>query len=435
MAIINQRVPSTLSTMDEHEQSMSSFLPLNSSTTKAPLSPKRTTITTQSRLPLRHRSTFGVNNSLIGATLTWFFLGIASICTTKILLMKSGDFAVPPLVLTLQQFVLGGTFLRIYLGMIGKVRPLPPFSSISGQQQDSILIDLVLAGLFNGLDFLASNTSFSHSSATFVETIKSSEPITTTAIALLFGIDQLRLPEAISLGVLISGVLFATVGNALSSGDAPIAAAAASAASTSLHHSIKTALVAMTANVCFAMRAKCQKVVRASPQGRKLDDINLMMQMQQVGALLLLLPFIVFELPEMMVRCMEKGISSYYIALSIGNAFAFCMYTLASCFVLTQLSVFQHTGLGCVRRMMAIVFTSIQFGVPMTPFDIVGVVLCFSGFCSFSHYRNKLAPLKATTSGKVETAMLLPHNGHGNDPAAAAIRKSNRKLKQEDFDS
>jgi drug/metabolite transporter (DMT)-like permease len=70
--------------------------------------------------------------------------------------------------------------------------------------------DLELAGLFNALDFLASNTSFSHSAASFVETIKASEPITTTAIAL---IDKLRFPEAVSLGVLVSGVLCSTFGN------------------------------------------------------------------------------------------------------------------------------------------------------------------------------------------------------------------------------
>jgi hypothetical protein len=73
--------------------------------------------------------------------------------------------------------------------------------------------DLVLAGLFNALDFLASNTSFSHSAASFVETIKASEPITTTAIALFFGIDKLRFPEAASLGVLVSEVLCSTFGN------------------------------------------------------------------------------------------------------------------------------------------------------------------------------------------------------------------------------
>jgi hypothetical protein len=41
--------------------------------------------------------------------------------------------------------------------------------------------DFILAGLFNALDFLASNTAFSQSAASFVETVKASEPITTTA--------------------------------------------------------------------------------------------------------------------------------------------------------------------------------------------------------------------------------------------------------------
>jgi hypothetical protein len=130
------------------------------------------------------------------AIIAWYIVGVVSIVTTKVLLT---DWQVPPLVVTFQQLSSGSCVLWLYLLVFqGGAQPWP-WDNIQGKKSSSSLCidagpvdtniskmpmrhyDFILAGLFNALDFLASNTAFSQSAASFVETVKASEPITTTA--------------------------------------------------------------------------------------------------------------------------------------------------------------------------------------------------------------------------------------------------------------
>ena len=245
----------------------------------------------------------------------------------------------------------------------------------------------------HNIDFLASNTSFTHSSATFVETIKASEPITTTLLAIWWGIDRLGRFETLSLTLLISGVLMSTYANAT-------AASSASAHSTttdgtedgpSLNDSIKTCLTVMTANLCFAFRAMSQKLLRSSHSGsaQNLDDFNLLFRMQQTGAASLIGPVLLFQYDTLWQVLFGRPsfVFRYYMGLSLVNAWAFATYSLASCYILSRISVVQHSGFGCLRRMFAIVTTSIAFGVPISGMGALGILMCVVGFSGFTHFR------------------------------------------------
>lgn len=74
-------------------------------------------------------------------------------------------------------------------------------------------------------------------------------------------------------------------------------------------------------------------------------------------------------------------------------------YSLASTFVLTRISVVHHAVLNCVRRIFAVVVTSIIFGVPMTIVGALGVLTSVSGFLSFTHFKQqrKLKPKPIST--------------------------------------
>jgi hypothetical protein len=134
------------------------------------------------------------------AIIAWYIVGVVSIVTTKVLLT---DWQVPPLVVTFQQLSSGSCVLWLYLLVFqGGAQPWP-WDNMKGNKSSSSSslcidagpvdtsatiskipmkhYDFILAGLFNALDFLASNTAFSQSAASFVETVKASEPITTTA--------------------------------------------------------------------------------------------------------------------------------------------------------------------------------------------------------------------------------------------------------------
>ena len=420
----------------------------------------------------------------------WYSVGVMSICTTKLLVTPPppqsepspshdgsdearnsrssiiSGFGVPPILLTFQQLLLGSLWIRYYLLMFGgdsgadgsPIQPISFYPSTARQQHQQqatttpprpsptatispttavspnrsnatvpeFCYDLLLAGIFNGCDFLLSNFSFSHSAASFVETIKASEPITTTFIAIVFGIDTLHNKrETASLILLIVGVICATMGNGSDGGnntnddddgdDDP---------SSSSSWSIYTCIIVMSANICFALRARSQKVLRKSDYPiHVLNDSNLLMYIQQIGALFMLLPLVIlFQIPTLLssvslvckefitfcsilkhVLFLPVGSSTTsmiylqfqqlvvwkYVVLSLFNSACFTTYSLASCYVLSKVSVVQHTGLNCVRRICAIVLTSIAFGVPITSMESFGIVLCFTGFTCFTYYRQQ----------------------------------------------
>ena len=377
------------------------------------------------------------------ALMAWFGVGVLAICTTKLLLSTPiAEGGVPsPLCLTFQQMLLGSHMLKWVLRARGFLQPWPSKSSSSSsssaaaESRDNVLeshdthdgthngiapiprfvwwkpttyyyyisdlptviadalygIDyLVLTGLFNGLDFLASNTSFSHSSATFVETIKASEPITTSALAIWWGLDRLGNMETLSLTLLIAGVLLSTYANATATA---AASTTTDPATDSIADSVKTCLTVMTANLCFAFRAMCQKLLRNTTSwgsSQKLDDFNLLCRMQQTGAASLLGPVLLFQhntLLQMLFGRPTWHVFGYYVGLSLVNAWAFATYSLASCYILSRISVVQHAGLGCLRRMLAILVTSVAFGVPISSMGALGIVTCVVAFCSFTHFR------------------------------------------------
>ena len=73
--------------------------------------------------------------------------------------------------------------------------------------------DLIMAGIYFTLGFLTTNLSFQRAAASYVETIKAAEPITSAAVAVLWGIETLSSQEVTSLTAIVTGVLLSTYGN------------------------------------------------------------------------------------------------------------------------------------------------------------------------------------------------------------------------------
>lgn len=64
-------------------------------------------------------------------------------------------------------------------------------------------------------------------------------------------------------------------------------------------------------------------------------------------------------------------------------------HSLASTYVLSRLTVIHHAALNCCRRLFAIIITSFIFGVSISPLGMLGILVSFSGFMSFTHYKWK----------------------------------------------
>jgi drug/metabolite transporter (DMT)-like permease len=388
-------------------------------------------------------------SSLFIAVLLWYSLGVISIGTSKLLLMPrhDGTSGVPPLFLTFQQLIIGSSLLRCmlqlrFMGSSG----LQAWPSASGTSMDTnsvlqtqerytyfdnknrnrnkspshspsssstyyqSLLDLpstlnpslLKAGVYFSFGFLATNFGFSGSSASFVETIKAAEPITSASVAVLWGIESLSRSETASLGVIVAGVLLSTLGNSAGSHNSSTTVAedgSSAAATTNFAESVQVCLIVMAANLCFSFRGLYQKIFRASSEGstQVVDDINLQFRMQQIGACLLVIPVILFESSTILQLLWNSskayggmipiGVMWQYIALALVNGCAFASYNLASTFILSRISVVHHAALNCLRRIFAIIVTSVVFAVPITFMGAFGIIVSVVGFLSFTHYK------------------------------------------------
>ena len=132
-------------------------------------------------------------------TIIWYITGITCVTTTKILL--SNDLLLP-LTICLAQF----SATTVLCNLLLTSSPFPPPGLPPLRIPRTARTHLGLAALFFALGFVLTNLSFSLSTASFTETIKAAEPLTSAAIALLYNVDVLPLYEAISLAFIVAGV-------------------------------------------------------------------------------------------------------------------------------------------------------------------------------------------------------------------------------------
>jgi len=326
----------------------------------------------------------------------WYILGVFSITSSKILMSSMN---IRPFWLTCQQFVVGIGFLNVIIMndfltefSSKNLKSSPKFSfqnlSFSSSSKKSINskafpTQLFLVALFFALGFLTTNLSFNDTTPSLVETIKAAEPITSAVLATLWGIETLSYQEVASLIVIVCGLVLST----MSTVNKP-------SFSSTFHISISTILFILASNLCFSFRGLYQKLLRdlTSFQVEHFPDEILQYRMQQIGFLCLLVPTIIIDMPTILSQLFKSNsVSSFslltYIILSLLNGIAFASYNLASTFVLTRLSVVHHAALNCLRRVFAIVTTSLAFNVPITIVSTIGILISVLGFMSFTHFK------------------------------------------------
>lgn len=387
----------------------------------------------------------------------WYCLGIISIATSKILLSTH---RVPPLLLTLQQLLIGMILLRTLLYYMqtnhtangGKdsdvdneytlhpkgLQPVPlqvntntamksdcevgiykrkssnEETIIATQNRSSSGIlsallalanpsssainhrihnQLLLSSIYFTIGFLLTNVGFRTGSAAFVETVKAAEPITSAATAVFWGIERLGPKEVASLGGIIIGVALSTLGHGGSS-STPSSGNELIPSSSSPQSLLTSSCIVLLANLCFSFRGLHQKLFRQTPQGNTMviDDMNLQFRMQQIGFLLLSIPAVLgnIHLPS---RLIYEGLAFRYLLryflLCVVNGVAFASYNLSSTMILSRISIVHHAALNCIRRVFAIVVTSIVFGLKITFLQIVGIICSVCAFFSYIHFKSK----------------------------------------------
>lgn len=434
------------------------------------------------------------------AVMLWYFLGVVSIASSKVLL---SNFSVPPMILTMQQLLIGMTLLRSLLlmqsssaisspwvsrqedeknavvektrekqkmALLGGLRPVPleggnleqdtagmgkfkrkssnakydadlqpsrhpglipaillllfsfvtkqpkllkenSSSACNGIPNDKkprntsphLHTQLFLAAIYFALGFLITNYGFQSGSAAFVETVKAAEPITSATTAVAWGIERLGGEEVGSLVGIVVGVILSTLGNSGSgSGNSNLPV-------ENLHSGnslVVNCVIVMLANLCFSFRGLHQKLFRATPQGKPsvMDDLNLQYRMQQIGVLLIITLIMLTGKLSLLIAKVKYALGGivyagepsqsfqellYYLLLALVNGLAFTSYNLASTYILTRISVVHHAALNCIRRVFAIVMTSIVFGLTITFLQGVGIAISVGAFFAYSHFKIK----------------------------------------------
>jgi len=270
------------------------------------------------------------------------------------------------------------------------------FALVQTSNRSHIHNQLFLASIYFTLGFLFTNFGFQSGSAAFVETVKAAEPFTSATVAVLWGIERLGKEEVTSLTGVVAGVVLSTLGHRGSGGKA--AAANGDALEIPSQSLATKCLIVMLSNLCFSFRGLHQKLFRATPQGNAsiVDDLNLQYRMQQIGVLMLILPTILGNTSWALIKLKSVSIGGSvtkqaieYILLSLVNGLAFTSYNLASTHVLTRISVVHHAALNCIRRIFAIVVTSMMFGLKITLLQVAGIGIAVSGFFSYIHFKMK----------------------------------------------
>ena len=273
----------------------------------------------------KRKGKWSFNNSRIEipvAVLLWYLLGVLSISTTKVLLTDYQHLGMTPLFLTVQQLFIGAFFLRLWIFVKNGIPPHPmpmpmsmpmpmPISfkqivySFSEQKANNIGYNkLFLSATFFTLGFWLTNLSFSGADASFVETIKASEPISSAGLAVWYGLEVMSSKEVYSLLGICAGVVISTLGNAHAHGHGDASAETLNLISNAgnavaLMQSVYSSGIVLGANVCFSFRGLYQKLFRQSGNGSKalVDDLNLQYRVHQIGLLVMFLPLCLYELP------------------------------------------------------------------------------------------------------------------------------------------
>jgi len=366
--------------------------------------------------------------------LIWYLAGVSTISTSKMILLKTPA----PLMLSFTQFLTGACILYFYLSR-------KRVKSLAQTPQNNLTIDTImkrgsvatsstrLQSVSRGirvilaqtsicfcLGFVLTNFSFNtRESASFVETVKSSEPLTSALCSYLFSIDTVSYNEVASLLVIVSGIGMVIVSNQM-----PADAGGGSGIGSSTGAEVGTIVMVFGANLCFSLRGMYQSkmrqggsvsekatnkkdvnVVGKGKRTRKkdgfqqLDDMNLFFRMQQFGCMLIFPLLLLVEgwgFVKFLYRFLITGTATTTLSdvtqicgLLIFNAICYTMYTLASTSVLTQVNLMEHAALNALRRLFAIIVTSFVFSTIITKKGFMGIGLTVGGFLLFMTFKNK----------------------------------------------
>eukprot|EP00746_Dinoflagellata_sp_MGD_P168074 gnl/MRDRNA2_/MRDRNA2_99222_c0_seq1.p1 gnl/MRDRNA2_/MRDRNA2_99222_c0~~gnl/MRDRNA2_/MRDRNA2_99222_c0_seq1.p1 ORF type:complete len:338 (+),score=41.52 gnl/MRDRNA2_/MRDRNA2_99222_c0_seq1:120-1133(+) len=295
----------------------------------------------------------------------WYGTAILAITTSKL----SMQMAPIPFCLCLMQ-CLTATFIS------GVVRLFTEVPRGIGEES-SILWKTSVTYTFG---FIFTNLGFSIATAPFVETVKSSEPISTVLLAffLLGEVDAVQTYACLI--PIVVGVAMASLGD--------------------MTMTLAGFLIVQGSNLGFSARAVYAKQLkRTNPEsGSAKNDVELFYNISRRG-LFLLVPFALMDSNAVIAYfALDSFDPLRLISTMLMNGIFYTSYNLFSFMVLSEVSTSTHAVLNVFRRVVIISVTTMFFGIKTTAFNQCGVVLALLGVLCFTHSKARYSKGKEPTS-------------------------------------
>lgn len=284
-----------------------------------------------------------------------------------------------PLTLTLVQHLTatacGSVVCRLL--RLQPYRPLPTASETSDQAWRSLGW---LCAVYT-LGFALTNASFGAVNASFVDTVKAAEPISTVVLAhALLPQEQLTARVLVALLPIVGGVAISSM-------------AEASASLVGL-------AFALGSNFCFSARSIAAKLVGQQMGEARMDGANLFVHVNRLGLLVLLPAVLLFESAQLRALCVELSAERLTASLRL-FAFNGLMYYLnnqMNFLVLEKVDTLTHGIINCGRRVANILFAIMWFGNRVNSFNAAGISLAVAG--GFMYVRAKMLDSAKPKSSK-----------------------------------
>ena len=297
----------------------------------------------------------------------WYVFGALCNSTSKQALTAVG--AKVPISLTALQF-----FSAALLGNLAiSVLQLPRIERIERAWWPGLLrlTAVYLAG------FIFTNASLGAVSASFTETVKASEPITTVALVAAF------LPaEGVTRGVVASLV--------------PIVCGVMLSSLSEASFSAFGFGMAMVSNLCFSARSLCAKQVVTSSRGA-LDITNLFVIVNTLALVVLFPLALALEGASMLDALTAMDGTT---KLLMFNGAMYYSYNQMSFLVLGQVAAVTHGLINAMRRVANIVFAICYFGNRVTPLNIAGIALSVCGAIAYGRVKAAAAVERPRTKSE-----------------------------------
>jgi len=242
--------------------------------------------------------------------------------------------------------------------------------------------------------------AFSLSSAPFVETVKSSEPITTVVLA-FFLLGERETPKSLAC------LLFVIVGVALASAD-------------DMTFSLPAFCAVQLCNLGFSGRSVLVKQLKQNfPQAAVSKSmIELFYHVHRLG-LGLLVPVVLLAERSTLMNLTPEVATKLAATMAVNGAF-YSIYNLFSFFTLARVPTSVHAVLNVFRRVVVILITAAFFKVPMSALNLAGVTMAVGGILLFKAVKQQQQQLPAATSTPPAFSGMPPAPPPPSPPPVAA---------------